>query len=266
MIPNQSNLPSTVVWKHSSTGLPEALRAPLFAVGGERPISTMEVAREQPVAPTIVVIEKRSLLRECLTHAIRSVTAQKVLSYSNLGDWLNDTEGCPISVTIIVLCTGAGTDDAEECRQHLSLLSQSSRRIAIVLLSDQEDPDRIVEALEQGARGYILTSAPLDVAIEAMRLVGAGGTFVPASSFVQARRSGGQPISSQAANIRLTTRQMAVVSKLRQGKANKVIAYELNMRESTVKVHVRNIMKKFNAHNRTEVAFIANGLPGFNRE
>ncbi len=44
------------------------------------------------------------------------------------------------------------------------------------------------------------------------------------------------------------------------GKANKVIAYELKMRESTVKVHVRNIMKKLNAKNRTEVAFMANEL------
>ena len=42
---------------------------------------------------------------------------------------------------------------------------------------------------------------------------------------------------------------------LRRGKANKIIAYELNLRESTVKVHVRNIMKKLKATNRTEVAF-----------
>jgi hypothetical protein len=44
-------------------------------------------------------------------------------------------------------------------------------------------------------------------------------------------------------------------ASLREGKANKIIAYELNMCESTVKVHVRNIMKKLKARNRTEVAF-----------
>ena len=262
---NQGALPSAVVWKYSSSHLPDALRSPLLALGEEKPADTIEMRREQSVAPVIVVIEKRALLRECLTHSIRSVTRQSVLSFPSVESWLNDPESCPVSVTIVVLCTGGSPDDVEECRQHLALLSQSSRRVAVVLLSDQEDPDRIVEAIEQGARGYILTSAPLDVAVEAMRLVGAGGTFVPASSFVEARRSAAQPISKQVANIRLTTRQMAVVNALRQGKANKVIAYELNMRESTVKVHVRNIMKKFNAHNRTEVAFIANGLPSFNR-
>jgi DNA-binding NarL/FixJ family response regulator len=55
-------------------------------------------------------------------------------------------------------------------------------------------------------------------------------------------------------------RQAAVIEALRQGKPNKIIAYELEMRESTVKVHVRNIMKKLKARNRTEVAYIGNGI------
>jgi DNA-binding NarL/FixJ family response regulator len=53
-----------------------------------------------------------------------------------------------------------------------------------------------------------------------------------------------------------TPRQTAVVESLRRGKANKVIAFELNMCESTVKVHVRNVMRKLKARNRTEVAFL----------
>ena len=56
-----------------------------------------------------------------------------------------------------------------------------------------------------------------------------------------------------------TNRQTAVVGALCQGKSNKVIAYELNMCESTVKVHVRNIMKKLKAKNRTEVAVLVSG-------
>ena len=54
----------------------------------------------------------------------------------------------------------------------------------------------------------------------------------------------------------LTGRQLQVVEAIRQGKPNKVIAYELNMCESTVKVHVRAIMKKLKARNRTEVAYL----------
>lgn len=53
----------------------------------------------------------------------------------------------------------------------------------------------------------------------------------------------------------LTSRETAVAKGLRMGKANKIIAYELNMCESTVKVHVHNIMKKLKATNRTEAAY-----------
>ena len=59
-----------------------------------------------------------------------------------------------------------------------------------------------------------------------------------------------------------TERQAAVVEKLSQGKPNKIIAYELDMQESTVKVHIRNIMRKLKATNRTEVAFLYQSMTG----
>ena len=58
----------------------------------------------------------------------------------------------------------------------------------------------------------------------------------------------------------LTSRQAAVAEALRRGKANKTIAYELNMCESTVKVHIRSIMRKLQAKNRTEAAFKLNAV------
>jgi DNA-binding NarL/FixJ family response regulator len=60
--------------------------------------------------------------------------------------------------------------------------------------------------------------------------------------------------SEQVSEHRVTVRERKVIQAIRQGKPNKVIAYELNMCESTVKVHVRNIMKKLNARNRTDIA------------
>jgi DNA-binding NarL/FixJ family response regulator len=162
-------------------------------------------------------------------------------------------------VSLVVIYAGSSPRDVEACREALLLVSQSSHRIPSILLSDSENPDRIVEALEQGARGYIPTSVAFDVAIKAMRLVRAGGIFVPASSLTVKHSSDGST-ANQIGDIKLTPRQVAVVEALRRGKANKIIAYELNMRESTVKVHVRNIMRKFKATNRTEIAFKANRM------
>ena len=58
----------------------------------------------------------------------------------------------------------------------------------------------------------------------------------------------------------LTPRELAVIDLLREGKPNKLIARQLDMQENTVKVHVRNILRKLNAANRTHAALVANRL------
>ena len=103
---------------------------------------------------------------------------------------------------------------------------------------------------------------PLAATVEALQMVRAGGMFIPASCISSYHPP--EPVPSKDVHFDpdslFTNRQAAVVRALRQGMANKRIAYELNMRESTVKVHVRNIMRKLNARNRTEVAFRTNAL------
>src|SRR5206468_7307027 len=79
--------------------------------------------------------------------------------------------------------------------------------------------------------------------------------FVPASALQDAghERQVSQP--SVHSMLGLSERQDAVADAVAQGKPNKIIAYELDLCESTVKVHIRTIMRKLQARNRTEVAF-----------
>jgi DNA-binding NarL/FixJ family response regulator len=107
--------------------------------------------------------------------------------------------------------------------------------------------------LKSGARGFIPTrTASLPTTLAAIQLVKAGGSFVPVDLLLTSR-----PDCAPRRQERLTARQVAVLGHLQQGKANKVIAYELGMSESTVKVHVRNIMRKMGATNRTQAAYNA---------
>jgi len=207
---------------------------------------------------TIVVIEKRVLIRECLTRCLKVVSGHAVVSFPNIESWIEVCDDIPAS--LIVLCI-AGKPNAQETHREISRLSPRRNPLPVILLSDEEDPEQIADAIGRGARGYITTSVSLDVVVEVLRLVRAGGTFVPASSLISAGRSNDQTAASQQNSDGLfTVRQAAVAEALRRGKTNKVIAHELNMRESTVKVHVRNIMKKLNARNRTEVAVMTNDL------
>lgn len=127
----------------------------------------------------------------------------------------------------------------------------------MVVMADGEDPRYVLDALDGGAQGVISTSFPIVVAIEALRLVVAGGTYVPVGTLLAARfEESSTSYNSESPRALFTERQFAVIEMLRQGKANKMIAHELNMRESTVKVHIRNIMRKLSASNRTQVAYL----------
>jgi DNA-binding NarL/FixJ family response regulator len=126
----------------------------------------------------------------------------------------------------------------------------------VLVVSDVDDLDTIIEALGAGVRGYVPTvNTNLRVTIEVMRLVSAGGVFAPmAASLLQQARDAGPTEPSMDT---FTTRQLDVLERLKAGSANKVIAHELSMSEGTVKVHIRNIMKKLHASNRTQAVLRA---------
>jgi DNA-binding NarL/FixJ family response regulator len=124
----------------------------------------------------------------------------------------------------------------------------------VIILSPVDCPDMIVRAFESGARAFIptATTTPKQV-VEIIRLVRAGGMFVPPSS-LSLKRSRGSGLAPPAITTdQFTQRELAVLECLASGKANKNIAFELKMSESTVKVHIKSIMTKLKATNRTEV-------------
>lgn len=200
-----------------------------------------------------VVIEKRQFIRDCLARALRSAGGQEVMALSSVEEWLSVCEHTPACV---VLLSGHGLGDNTQLSLKIQKLAQVKNRVPTIILSDAEEMGSIVDALDKGVKGYIPTTLSLDVVVEAVRLVRAGGVFIPASCLSTAREGRARTAARTVLGRLFTARQEAVVEALRQGKANKTIAYELQLQESTVKVHIRNIMKKLKARNRTEVAYI----------
>jgi len=105
---------------------------------------------------------------------------------------------------------------------------------------------------EHGARGVIPTAnTTLEQVIEIIGLVKVGGVFVPLSS-LSLQKSKQQSVTSRTAD-QFTPGELAILDRLKLGKANKIIAHELGVSESTVKVHIGRIMKKLKVTNRTQV-------------
>jgi DNA-binding NarL/FixJ family response regulator len=119
----------------------------------------------------------------------------------------------------------------------------------IVMLTTAEGDVEIQRALEAGARGYVLKSmSPKDLA-DAIRQVHAGKKCVPPEVAAQLAQHIGEPS--------LTTRELEVLRQLARGNRNRDIGNLLFISEETVKVHVKNIMEKLGASDRTEAIAIA---------
>lgn len=131
---------------------------------------------------------------------------------------------------------------------------------AVVVLSSEDDPRLIRQAIELGASGFIPKSSTPSVMIAALRLVLAGGTYLPPN--VLLGFSGAVPAAAQPEAVAhsiegLSGRQLEVLMKVVQGKANKVIARELQLSEGTVKAHLSAAFRALGVQNRTEAVFVA---------
>jgi DNA-binding NarL/FixJ family response regulator len=160
-------------------------------------------------------------------------------------------------LTFALLSILSLTDD--EADAEFALLAVLDPSVRTMVLAKTDDLSATLAALRQGANGYISMSAEFEIFIQAMRFVAAGGTYVPPQCLLNAKPAPAETLE-QASAGGFTSRELAVIQAIRQGKPNKVIAYELCMCESTVKVHVRHIMKKLHARNRTDVAIKATDM------
>jgi DNA-binding NarL/FixJ family response regulator len=231
-----------------------------------------------------VLVESQGLLRDSLAYLVStSIRDAVVQSYGQVGDVVPG----PARLLLIGVDPRRPGDVAsasEKVRALQEICGQAP--IAIVLACDDPALMRAFRAL--GVVGVLRRDASLAVAVAAIQLMWVGGSYLP-SEFLYAEETAvarppsvmlegalTQTIAPQFAPIAhepsirkepesefaLTSRECDVLRVLREGRQNKIIAFELGISESTVKVHLRNIMKKLHASNRTQVALGAVSAPG----
>lgn len=211
----------------------------------------------------VILIHPRSLLADCIMHSLSHAGFDnKIRAFCSVTEWLSRIseyetpicetdarETCPHDLVILLALDAE--KDFTDCKEDLNKIFDVAGRSALVILLS-ENTEYVYEALEAGVRGFIPESLPLKIATQAIDLVLAGGTFVPSTALF--RNKSNDPVQLRSPSF--TGREAEVLDGLVRGVSNKIIAHDLGMSECTVKIHVRNIMRKLKARNRTHVAFI----------
>ena len=118
--------------------------------------------------------------------------------------------------------------------------------IHVIVLSMYDNPDYVHQAMQAGARGYVLKDAPSSDIVDAIRAVAAGDTFLSASLSRQSARSDGpRPILSE--------REAEILACLARGLSSKQIAAEYDLSVRTVETHRQNIRRKLRIEGQAEL-------------
>lgn len=132
--------------------------------------------------------------------------------------------------------------------------------VKVIVFTAFDTDERIVSAVQAGAKGYLLKGSPRDQIFRAVRVVSEGGsTLEPIVASKLLSHIAGEESAGLGQGLRdpLTTREVEVLELLAQGKTNKVIAETLVITERTAKFHVSSILSKLGANNRTEAVTLA---------
>jgi DNA-binding NarL/FixJ family response regulator len=216
----------------------------------------------------ILVADDHPLLREALLLVLRELEGGVTPIEAVDGDAVRRLAGehPDLDLVLLDLCLPGvrGLELFEELRRDHPALP-------LVVLSALDDPDTVKAVLAGGGLGFIPKSSPHPVMVQALRLVLAGGRYLPpelmpelagddwAARPVRAASPGALGGVS-ATTLGLTGRQQEVLALLAQGKSNKQICRALGLAEATVKVHVTAVLKALKVTSRTQAVVAINRL------
>lgn len=152
-----------------------------------------------------------------------------------------------------------GVDGLEATRR----IKADMPNVRIVILTISEDARDLLEAIKSGAQGYLLKKIDPQAFFETLRGVVNGEAAISPEMaktlMTEFARLAGRAPDAPAPRAKLTPRENQVLDLIAHGKSNKEIAVALDIAESTVKNHMRNILEKLHLENRVQAATFALG-------
>ena len=194
----------------------------------------------------IGLADDHPIMRAALATALSELGSPRFVEASDAQGALGLVDAHPDLDLLLVDLRMPGANGLETIRA----LRARAPQVPLVVVSADEDPVQVSALIGLGVAGYLPKSDPPAVIVSAVRLVLAGGTYVPPRLLAAGAGAGDEAPE-------LTPRQLEVLRLLAQGLPNKAIANALGVSEGTVKVHLIAVFRALNVRNRTAAVLAA---------
>jgi len=197
-----------------------------------------------------LIVDDHPLFREALENSIRwAAPGADIVEATSIDEALAVLESNEIELTFLDLSMPGTTGLSGLLR-----IRKAFPRSPIVVVSCHQDSQIVASVLSLGVSGYIPKSTSKEELAHSIGEVLKGAVYVPSCyrAIAAGRRAKGPAQELLKRLHELTPQQLKVLDMIRRGLQNKQIAYELNIRETTVKVHVSEILRKLNVMSRSK--------------
>jgi two-component system, NarL family, nitrate/nitrite response regulator NarL len=207
---------------------------------------------------TLAVIHPNALFRAGLARLLSALSFGGVLEAANVQELRRQDNGCA-APDVLLINLSCGIESLDDLMRQVNTSLPEAR---VVFLASKLDVELLGACFAAGASGYLLETISSDALQESLKLVGTGAKVFPSelASLISELSFKLGDTSSKRIELRdchLSAREVEILRCLAAGRSNKMIAHMLNITDTTVKVHVRRILRKIHASNRTQAALWA---------
>lgn len=203
----------------------------------------------------LLVVDDHSLIREAVRHVMQALAESvTVLTASDCHEGFAIAERESDLEVLLLDFNLRGLSGV----QAITAWRQRHPALPVVVLSSADDRATVLAAMAAGAAGFIPKASSNEVMLSALRLVLAGGKYLPVEVLAP---DGSAPVRAAEAvsveGLGLSPRQLEVLELIARGKPNKIICDELGLAERTVKAHVTEVLRALGVSSRTPAALAA---------
>jgi DNA-binding NarL/FixJ family response regulator len=206
-------------------------------------------------APIFVVADDHPMVRDALALSLSAAfPGARIELAGSLSETLSAVERQPDTDLVILDLDMPGMNGMSGLAQ----LRSSHPAIPVAILSAAKSPALMRQAVEMGAAGFIPKFTPSPEITDAIREILAGAVWLPEAARDHQLAPADSDLAQRAAQ--LTPQQHRVLALMAEGKPNKVIAFEMQITEPTVKSHVTEILRRLGVQSRTQAVIVAQKL------